>query len=96
MHTANFILKFGKYKGQDFYSTPKSYQEWLSKQNWFKLPNLFDSDPMPKIDANWNGYSRKGEAQEWAVFEWEKRQAEKLDCVNGICTCCPDSKCYGL
>ena len=34
----NFNLKFGKYKGQDFLSTPKSYQEWLLAQNWFKIP----------------------------------------------------------
>jgi uncharacterized protein (DUF3820 family) len=32
------ILKFGKYKGQDFYSTPKSYQNWLLSQDWFKAP----------------------------------------------------------
>ncbi len=34
----NFILKFGKYKGQLFLSTPKSYQDWLLNQDWFKLP----------------------------------------------------------
>lgn len=34
----NFILKFGKYKGQKFSSTPKSYQDWLLKQDWFKVP----------------------------------------------------------
>jgi len=34
----NTILKFGKYKGQDFYSTPKSYQNWLISQDWFKAP----------------------------------------------------------
>ena len=34
----NFILKFGKYKGQQFLSTPKNYQDWLVKQDWFKLP----------------------------------------------------------
>ena len=34
----NSILKFGKYKGQDFYLTPKSYQSWLIKQDWFKAP----------------------------------------------------------
>lgn len=32
-------LKFGKFKGQDFESTPKWYQEWLLKQDWFKMPN---------------------------------------------------------
>ena len=34
----NFILKFGKYKGQQFLSTPTSYQNWLLKQDWFKMP----------------------------------------------------------
>jgi len=35
----NFKLPFGKYKGQDFFSTPKSYQNWLLNQDWFKAPN---------------------------------------------------------
>jgi hypothetical protein len=30
-------LGFGKYKGQQFEKTPKSYQDWLFKQDWFKL-----------------------------------------------------------
>jgi uncharacterized protein (DUF3820 family) len=34
----NSVLKFGKYKGQNFYSTPKSYQNWLISQDWFKAP----------------------------------------------------------
>jgi len=34
----NFMLKFGKYKGQQFLSTPVSYQNWLIQQDWFKLP----------------------------------------------------------
>lgn len=38
MTTTNFILKFGKYKGQYFLDTPKSYQDWLLAQDWFKLP----------------------------------------------------------
>lgn len=32
-------LKFGKFKGQDFESTPKWYQDWLLKQDWFKMPS---------------------------------------------------------
>lgn len=35
----NFTLQFGKYKGQEFFSTPKSYQIWLTQQEWFKMPN---------------------------------------------------------
>ena len=31
-------LRFGKYKGQQFENTPKSYQNWLLKQDWFKAP----------------------------------------------------------
>jgi hypothetical protein len=34
----NFILKFGKYKGENFSNTPKWYQDWLLKQDWFKVP----------------------------------------------------------
>lgn len=34
----NFILKFGKHKGEQFLNTPKSYQEWLLNQDWFKEP----------------------------------------------------------
>jgi hypothetical protein len=35
----NFTLRFGKYKGQQFSSTPKCYQDWLLAQNWFNLPS---------------------------------------------------------
>jgi len=92
--TTDFTLKFGKYKGQNFLSTPKSYQDWLLNQNWFKSPT--SDEGMPKINSNWNGHSRKGEAQEWAVFEWEKRQAKKDDCRIGICSCCEGSSYYGI
>lgn len=34
----NFKIKFGKYKGQNFNNTPKHYQDWLLKQDWFKIP----------------------------------------------------------
>lgn len=34
----NFTLQFGKYKGQQFLSTPASYQKWLTQQDWFKIP----------------------------------------------------------
>lgn len=94
MNTTNFILRFGKYKGLNFESTPKSYQDWLTSQDWFNLPT--NEEKMPKISNYWDGYSRKGEAQEWAVFEWEKRQEVKMDCRRGICTCCVDSIYYGL
>jgi hypothetical protein len=41
--THSFILKFGKYKGQNFNQTPVSYQNWLLSQDWFKAPALFSS-----------------------------------------------------
>lgn len=73
----NFILKFGKYKGQQFLSTPKYYQDWLLNQDWFKVPT---SDPKPpRISKNWNGYSRKGQAQESEYFEYEMKMADKYD-----------------
>lgn len=87
-------LKFGKFKGQEFVNTPIWYQNWLLKQDWFNKTS--EEEKMPTISKNWNGYSRKGEAQEWAVFEWEKKQAEKDDCRLGICTCCVDSMYYGI
>ena len=78
MKTTDFILKFGKYKGQNFINTPKSYQDWLLNQDWFKTPS--NEEKMPTISKTWNGYSNKGQAQEWAVFQWEQRQEIKLDC----------------
>lgn len=36
VNKVNFILKFGKYKGQKFGNTPTSYQDWLVKQDFFK------------------------------------------------------------
>jgi hypothetical protein len=31
-------LTFGKFKGQELCSTPQWYQNWLSHQDWFKVP----------------------------------------------------------
>jgi hypothetical protein len=39
----NFILKFGKYKGQNFSNTPKNYQDWLLQQDWFKMPSSYNT-----------------------------------------------------
>ena len=75
----NFILKFGKYKGLEFTSTPKSYQDWLLKQDWFKVPSTDDLTIAQKqfSDANnklgsWNGYSKRGAAIYNDMFEAEK------------------------
>jgi hypothetical protein len=88
------VLNFGKFKGQFFNDTPKWYQDWLLNQPWFNKSTT--EEKMPTISKSWNGYSRKGEAQEWAVFEWEKKQALKQDCKDGICSCCEGSMYYGI
>ncbi len=77
----NFILKFGKYKGQQFSSTPTSYQNWLLAQDWFKIPDS-KHDPMLAAQkkfsdahnklGNWDGYSRRGAAIYDQMFEAEK------------------------
>ena len=57
----DFKLKFGKYKGQMFKSTPIDYQKWLVEQDWFyeyngfylekgKSINIFDSSNDVELD----------------------------------------------
>ncbi|MEY3179131.1 MAG: hypothetical protein RJB42_1372 [Bacteroidota bacterium] len=75
--THSFILKFGKYKGQNFNSTPISYQNWLLQQDWFKVPSI-EQKP-PTISKSWDGYSRKGQAQQQSYFEYEVSMADKYD-----------------
>jgi hypothetical protein len=77
----NFTLKFGKYKGQQFLSTPTNYQNWLLSQDWFKMPSTQNdamvsaqkqfSDANNKL-RNWDGYSRRGAAIYDQMFEAEK------------------------
>ena len=75
----NFILKFGKYKGQNFLDTPMSYQHWLLEQNWFKKPVVLDEMQQAQKNASqcanrlkgWNGYSAKGYAAECDMFDAE-------------------------
>ena len=75
----NFILKFGKHKGQDFLSTPKSYQDWLLKQDWFKVPSqLTEVQKASKVVSQlsnqlvgWDGYSKRGAAIYDAMFDSE-------------------------
>ena len=90
---SDFVLNFGKFKGQKFSSTPSWYQEWLPNQSWFKMPQ---SKPLHKQLLGWDGHSRKGEAIYDAIFEQEKSQALKEDCRMGICSCCEDSMYYGM
>ena len=85
------ILKFGKFKGKDFYDTPISYQNWLLKQPWFEKPRH-----LTQSDRLWDVNSSPEEKLMYSIFEQEKREQEKEDCRLRICTCCPDSPCYGL
>ena len=88
----NFNLKFGKYKGQDFLSTPKSYQEWLLAQDWFKTPTTLTpqqqaSKKISELSSNlkgWNGYSKKGAAIYDALFEAEKAEEDAYFNDSGI------------
>jgi hypothetical protein len=75
-------LRFGKYKGQQFESTPKSYQKWLSSQDWFKAPKQEKS--LHKQLNSWDGHSRKGQAIYDAIFEQEKKQGDMLDRMSGM------------
>lgn len=87
-------LRFGKYKGQQFANTPKSYQDWLLKQDWFKSPQV---KPLHQQSLNgWDGHSRRGQAIYDAIFEQEKAESLKEMCREGICSCCEDSMYYGI
>jgi hypothetical protein len=76
----NFTLKFGKYKGMQFLSTPVSYQNWLLAQDWFKMPvALTEMQQAEKRVSNcakqlkgWNGYSKAGAVAYDNMFEAEK------------------------
>jgi hypothetical protein len=76
----DFTLKFGKYKGVNFSSTPKSYQTWLLKQEWFKRPDMESNSPSWQIShlsrqlKGWDGYSKRGMAIYDAIFEAEKAE----------------------
>ena len=75
----NFTLRFGKYKGQQFLSTPAFYQQWLLKQDWFKAPVQLTevqkaSKQIIQLSGQlngWDGYSSKGAAIEDALFDAE-------------------------
>ena len=75
-------LRFGKYKGQQFASTPKSYQDWLLNQDWYKAPKT--ETPMNSKSLNgWDGYSQRGQAIYDAIFEKEKAESESHYCGCG-------------
>jgi len=89
--TSNFTLKFGKYKGQQFASTPKSYQQWLLSQDWFKAPKQLDEmqqvqQEMSKISDSlkgWDGYSKKGQFSYDRMFELEQMASDIMYCNCG-------------
>ena len=98
MKTMDFTMRFGKYKGQNFLNTPKSYQDWLLSQNWFNLPDKSEQDntitseltniqrEMSKVGNSlkgWNGYSRKGESAYDRMFELEKMESDMMYCNCG-------------
>ncbi len=92
----NFTLKFGKYKGQQFLSTPVSYQNWLISQDWFKIPNIdskqyaliengaIHTDGLSYEDAieMLNRHQNCFPYQNWKVFE--SSQVVGLDKLEGI------------
>ena len=87
----NFLLKFGKHKGTYFLQTPKSYQNWLLSQDWFKPQTI---DPMAQAQkqfsnaykklGSWNGYSSRGQAVYDSMFEAEKAMDDAY--YNDPCT----------
>lgn len=87
----NFTLKFGKYKGQNFLNTPKSYQDWLLKQDWFKLPKKTDELTMVQKEMSqlgksltgWNGYSAKGQYAYDRMFDLERIESDIMYCNCG-------------
>jgi hypothetical protein len=82
-------LKFGKFKGQEFSSTPKWYQEWLSNQEWFRMPS---EKPLHKQLNGWDGHSKKGQAFYDRIFEQEQAMENALDAHEYE----PGGKYYGI
>ncbi len=52
--------------------------------------------PLHKQLSGWNGHDTKGQAVYDAIFEQEKAEALRQDCLDRICSCCPDSMYYGM
>jgi len=88
------LMRFGKYKGIRFEDTPKSYQDWLQKQDWFYMPKEeTELTPTQKIAKkmsetsrslrNWNGYSRGGQAKYDSYFELEQQMEDLQYCRCG-------------
>lgn len=75
----NFTLKFGKHKGMQFLSTPKSYQQWLLSQDWFKVPTVLTELQQAQKNISqlsgqlcgWDGHSSRGAAIYDSMFDAE-------------------------
>jgi uncharacterized protein (DUF3820 family) len=88
---ATSILTFGKFKGQDYFTTPSWYQEWLKKQDWFKVPVKMDDlalvqQEMSKVSnqlKGWNGHSSRGQASYDRMFELEQMESDIMYCNCG-------------
>jgi hypothetical protein len=75
----NFTLKFGKYKGQQFLSTPTSYQNWLMQQDWFKIPqeSVAKYDVVKKFTTDYRmGMGRSKEIVEYNLT-WDNAVIQK-------------------
>jgi|LakMenEpi03Aug12_release.lakeMendotaPanAssembly.Ray.scaffolds.fasta_scaffold1680625_1 hypothetical protein len=101
MTTANdFTLKFGKYKGQLFSATPKSYQAWLTNQDWFRFPSPAPKENISTLSdklACWNGHSARGQAIYDRMFELERDEpiALGIECTCGLPKAKNDRYCNG-
>jgi hypothetical protein len=75
----NFILTFGKYKGQDLYSTPLDYIDWLLKQKFVARQQDFDNlKEGDKIVFNYR-YMRFAHEKEYSYDAIECTFIKQLD-----------------
>tara|TARA_R110002012_G_C11676454_1_gene613814 strand:- start:11556 stop:11852 length:297 start_codon:yes stop_codon:yes gene_type:complete len=89
-------LRFGKFKGQKFNNTPKWYQEWLLKQDWFNAPKT-KAKPLHNQLNGWDGYSSRGQAIYDAIFQQEQNEmiVLGLECKCGLPKFKEDEYCSG-
>ena len=71
-------LTFGKFKGQELCSTPQWYQNWLSHQDWFKMPtkpisnNVSDAEKSFSKAHNYAMVTNYSERSIDSMFEQEQ------------------------
>jgi hypothetical protein len=85
----NFTLKFGKYKGQDIFSTPLDYQDWLLKQKFVARQEDFDMiNEGDKIVINYRTYNKIKRRYELTKHEYTfVKQLDKCIVVLYIDNC---------